>query len=101
MASERTRNLAVGITMILALALLMYGILLLGKGPTWFGNRPYLVTVQASDANGLMPGSKVNLQGVPVGQVKSVALETTADNTLAAKILLSIESSVNIPANAN
>ena len=101
MVSERTRNLAVGLTMIVALIMLMYGILLLGKGPAWLGKRPYLVTVDASDANGLMPGSKVNLQGVPVGQVKSVSLITTATNTLAAKVLLNIDSSVNIPANAS
>ncbi|HUO08671.1 MAG TPA: MlaD family protein [Phycisphaerae bacterium] len=101
MASERTRNLAVGLTMICALAILMYGILLLGKGPGFLQSKPYLVTVEASDANGLLPGAKVNLQGVPVGQVSSVDLETRPDNTLYARFILSIDGSVNIPANAD
>ncbi|MGN6369083.1 MAG: MlaD family protein [Phycisphaerae bacterium] len=101
MASERTRNLAVGLTMILALGLLMYGILLLGKGPGFLQSAPYVVTLETPDANGLMPGAKVNLQGVPVGQVKSVALETNPNNTLSAKVLLSINGGVNIPANAS
>lgn len=100
MASERTRNIAVGLTMILALALLMYGILLLGKGPNWFGNRVYAVTVEAGDANGLAPGAKVNLMGVGVGQVKSVTLEARPDNTLGAKVVLAIDSKIDIPANA-
>ena len=101
MASERTRNLAVGLTMLVALGLLMYGILLLGKGPAFLQSKPYIVTLEASDANGLMPGAKVNLQGVPVGQVKSVSLETKADNTLGAKVVLSIDGTVNIPDNAS
>jgi phospholipid/cholesterol/gamma-HCH transport system substrate-binding protein len=86
--------------MICALAILMYGIMLLGQGSGFLQSKPYLVTVEAADANGLLPGSKVNLQGVPVGQVKSVALETRPDNTLYARLLLSIDGSVNIPANA-
>ncbi len=101
MASERTRNIAVGLTMLVALGLLMYGILLLGKGPAFLQGRPYLVTLETPDANGVMPGSKVNLQGVPVGEVKSVALETKPDNTLGAKVILSIDGSVNIPDNAS
>ena len=101
MASERTRNLAVGLTMLVALGVLMYGILLLGKGPGFLQGKPYIVTLETSDANGLMPGAKVNLQGVPVGQVDTVSLETKPDNTLGAKVLLSIDGSVNIPNNAS
>jgi len=100
MVSERTRNLAVGLTMLFALAVLMYGILLLGQEPTWFGNRPYVVTVEASDANGLTPGSKVNLQGVAVGDVKSVELKTNPDGSLGAHVVLLIDNNINIPANA-
>ena len=100
MASERTRNIAVGLTMLVALAVLMYGILLLGKGPGFLQGKPYIVTLETPDANGLMPGAKVNLQGVPVGEVTSVSLETNPDNTLSAKVILSIEGSVNIPSNA-
>jgi ABC-type transporter Mla subunit MlaD len=101
MVSERTRNLAVGLTMLFALIVLMYGILLLGQGPTWFGKQPYAVTVEAGDANGLTPGSKVNLQGIAVGEVKSVELRTNPDGSLGAHIVLLIDNAINIPSNAN
>jgi phospholipid/cholesterol/gamma-HCH transport system substrate-binding protein len=96
MLSERTRNMAVGATMIVALGVLMYGILLLGKGPT-LGGRPYAVTLESPNANGLTPGAKVDLNGVVIGEVSSVILAKKADGTLGTRVGLSIDGSVDIP----
>ena len=97
MVSERTRNLAVGLTMIVALIMLMYGILLIGKGPGWGGLRPYVITLESPNANGITPSAKVDLNGVVVGQVTSVILARKSDGTLGTRVGLSIDGSVDIP----
>ena len=99
MVSERTRNMAVGLTMLVALGLLMYGILLLGTGPS-LGGRPYVVTLESPNANGLTPGAKVDLNGVVIGQVTSVILAKKADGSLGTRVGLSIDASVDIPQDA-
>jgi phospholipid/cholesterol/gamma-HCH transport system substrate-binding protein len=99
MVSERTRNMAVGLTMIVALGLLMYGILMLGTGPS-LGGRPYTVTLESPNANGLTPGAKVDLNGVVIGQVTSVILAKKPDGTLGTRVGLSVDGSVDIPQDA-
>lgn len=76
MLSERARNTAVGLTMLAGLALLMYGILLLGRWPMFAKGLPYTITLEAPNANGAQAGTKVDLNGVNIGQVTDVQLIT-------------------------
>ena len=69
MISDKLRNILVGLTMCVALAVLMYGIMLLGKTPSWSALTPYSVTLIAPNANGVTGGTKVDLNGVNIGQV--------------------------------
>ena len=100
MVSEKTRNTIVGLTVIVALVCLMYGVLLLGKGSSFSVGGTYNVTVVAQDAGGLGAGTKVFLNGVVVGQVQSVTLMTDAAKQLQAKIVLQIDGGFDIPAGA-
>jgi phospholipid/cholesterol/gamma-HCH transport system substrate-binding protein len=100
MPSERTRNLIVGATVLVAIGGLMWGVLILGKFPSWGGPRPYTVTLLSPNANGAGPGSKVDLNGVNVGQVSSVSLVPDPDGKLIAHIVVQIDGSTNIPADA-
>src|SRR3954469_23045836 len=97
MLSERTRNTLVGLTMLLSLAVLMYGILLLGRLPMWGGLRPYILTLETPNANGVVIGAKVDLNGVAVGQVNSVSLVKDSQGKLIAKVVLTIDGSTDIP----
>jgi ABC-type transporter Mla subunit MlaD len=101
MLSEKKRNTLVGLTIILALGALMYGILLLGKTPTWTGLNPYTITLVADNANGVAGGDKVDLNGVVIGQVQSVDLKIDGTGKLKAYIVLQIGGSNDIPANAH
>jgi ABC-type transporter Mla subunit MlaD len=100
MVSEKTRNTLVGITMLVALGLLMYGILLLGKAPTIGGTSPYNVTLTAPNANGVASGAKVDLNGVHVGSVKRVSLQKDAAGKLVAQITLQIDGGTDVPGTA-
>src|SRR4051812_39449191 len=100
MISERPRNLLVGLTMLVALALFMYGVFLLGKFPQVGGLRPYDVTLMATNANGVNAGSQVQVNGVYAGQVKNVYLTPDASGKLMAKVVLTINRDVKIPKDA-
>jgi phospholipid/cholesterol/gamma-HCH transport system substrate-binding protein len=100
MLSEKSRNTLVGVTMLAALGLLMYGILLLGKANSWGGSKPYTLTLLAPNANGVAPGAKVDLNGVHVGNVKKVWLEKDPAGKLQVRIVVQIEGDNDIPANA-
>jgi phospholipid/cholesterol/gamma-HCH transport system substrate-binding protein len=100
MLSERPRNLIVGLTMLVALAVLMYGIVLLGKVPSFGALRPYEVTLLAPSANGVTPGSHVELNGVYVGSVSSVDLVTDAAGKLVARVVLLVDRKIKLPATA-
>jgi phospholipid/cholesterol/gamma-HCH transport system substrate-binding protein len=95
MLSVRSRNLIVGLTMLLALAVLMYGIILLGKFPTLSSG--YNVTLISTDANGVTPGSNVLLNGMGIGQVKSVWLKADSTGKLMANVLIQIDMHYDLP----
>ena len=96
MISERPRNILVGVTMLVALAILMYGIILLGKFPSFGAIRPYGVTLTATSANGMTTGAAVQLNGVYAGQVTNVSL-TNDGGKLVAVIGLQIDHDILIP----
>ncbi len=94
MPSERVRNIAVGLTLIIALLVLCAGIFMLGTFATLAKGNPYKVTVLANDANGLSNGSKVDLNGVYVGSIKKIYLDGDSRKV---HIELDIDHGVRIP----
>lgn len=97
MLGEKTRNIIVGITMLLALVALMIGVIILGKFPFTQGLKPYTVVVNAHNAMGLTPGNHVDFNGVIIGSITTVELQPDLRGV---KLTLSIDNSVDIPTNA-
>ncbi len=97
--TDRSRNLIVGLTILVATIVLLTGMSLLGKIPSFGGGKLYKVTLVADDANGVTQGSSVNLNGYQVGSVTSVQL-TVNSNRLGARIVVELDPSIQIPANA-
>lgn len=71
--NERHRNIAVGLTTIAGLVGFALLLLLFGAVPRWFESG-YEVRIELPDAGGLHSGSRVYLNGVQIGMVRSVAL---------------------------
>jgi phospholipid/cholesterol/gamma-HCH transport system substrate-binding protein len=102
MLSDRAKNTIVGLTMLIALAGVMYGIFLLGRFPFLRGISTYTITVVAEQANGVAPGNKVDLSGVEVGTVQSVDLQRDPKTgAVAVRIILAISGGQPIPANVH
>ncbi len=97
--SDRTRNTIVGMTIIIALAICMIGIFLLGKGPHLGGNKQYPLMVITPNANGLSPGAKVMLAATSgVGDVESTDLETDPQTkAVEARLRVRINSDQTLP----
>ena len=71
------QDFMVGLASIVALAGLSALLLLFGE-MTWLFQRSYDVTLRANMAAGLRAGSQVMLEGVPVGEVRTIRLEPVA-----------------------
>jgi len=97
MLSERSRNYIVGLTMIAAIAVFMVAVFKLSNLVAFAHGRPYTVTITAPNAGGVVDGTTVNFNGVPIGTVSQVNL--SADLTHV-ELLLSINPNIQIPANA-
>jgi len=101
MISERPRNIIVGLTFLAALALCMYGIILLGKFPFFGAIHQYALTLRAANANGVSTGSKVEFNGVYAGQVESTWLSPDDKGNLVVFVRINIDPKINIPASAS
>jgi ABC-type transporter Mla subunit MlaD len=110
MASEQTRNTIVGLTVILAIAVFVVGLSYLNVLPRFFGPKTYKVQVQVANAGGVSAGTRVTLNGVQIGAVKTVATVTNtgappatmerAERRLGAtfaSVMLDINEDQNIP----
>lgn len=97
MISERPRNLMVGLTILVAIAVFMYGIFLLNKLPRFGASRPYSITLLCANANGVTAGSAVNVNGVYAGAVKGVDLTVDPKGKAAARVVLDLDRNVKIP----
>jgi len=95
--TERSRNIAVGLTAIVALCGLAVIVVLFGYVPDLL-ERGYVVTVQMKDASGLTEGSRVRLSGIDIGRVTRVALRPLPEPGVRA--MLMIREDVRIPAAA-
>jgi ABC-type transporter Mla subunit MlaD len=100
MLSERTRNSIVGLTILIALVGLMWGIFVLGMLPAIGHKRPYTLTLVTTNANGIASGGKVDLNGVNIGQVTDVKLVANNDQEMVAHVILQIDGETNIPASS-
>ena len=71
--NERSRNVAVGLTVFVGISGLLVMMLLFGYVPTWL-ERTYPVKVQLPHADGLAQSSPVRLHGITIGTVEQVLL---------------------------
>lgn len=78
--TERTRNVIVGITSLGGLLGLVFLLMIFGFVPSWL-EEGYLVTVQLKSASGLSTGSQVTMNGIDIGRVVAVGLDTTPTGT--------------------
>jgi len=79
MAKTGARDLTVGVTAALALAILALAVMSVGNGSAVFRSRTiYHVVFQSSD--GLVVGSPVKIAGVQVGTVESIELPTNPED---------------------
>ena len=72
--TERSRNVAVGLTAIAGLAGVCVLFLLFGYVPAWLEDG-YDLRVRLTTASGLTEGSRVKLSGIDIGRVVGVSLE--------------------------
>jgi len=89
------QDFMVGLASILALAGLSALLLLFGE-MTWIFQRSFAVTLHANMAAGLRAGSQVMLEGVPVGEVKAIGLDT--EHALPVVLTLNLDRRQPIPA---
>lgn len=97
---ERTRNLTVGLTVLVALVLLGAMIVIFRELPS-FMRVGYGVKVRFPDARGIAAGADVQMAGVRVGRVAEVTLEEGESRTTGALLTLVIDRHVNVPEDAN
>lgn len=72
--NERNRNIIVGLTTAAAVIGLMFLLLIFGYVPRLMQGG-YFVTIELDDALGLNPGSRVELSGIDIGQVETIAFK--------------------------
>jgi ABC-type transporter Mla subunit MlaD len=100
MLSDRSRNLIVGVTILAAMALFMFGIVMLDKVPGIGKAKQYKIIVIVPNANGVSGGANVFFAGTPAGVVKTVYPSRNAANEVVAIVELGIEDWIDIPTNA-
>jgi phospholipid/cholesterol/gamma-HCH transport system substrate-binding protein len=98
MPSEKSRNVIVGLTILVAIVVCMYGIFLLGK--VTFSVRQYQVILVTENSNGVTSGARVEMLGVQVGQVRSTYLTRDAAGNQVVNSQLLIDPNTEIPENA-
>src|SRR5690348_16957724 len=72
--SERKRNIIVGLTAIAGLVALGWLIVIFGEVPLWL-TPTYPIDIHFADASGVSEGTRVKLNGIDIGFVKSVEME--------------------------
>ncbi|MCC7408816.1 MAG: MCE family protein [Phycisphaeraceae bacterium] len=95
--TERGRNIAVGITVLISLAGLGCMLMLFGYGAAML-QPGYSVRLEINAAGGLVKGSRVRINGIGVGEVRSVDLRDPPTDGVVA--YLRINNGVKIPKQA-
>jgi phospholipid/cholesterol/gamma-HCH transport system substrate-binding protein len=73
MAQETSKNIRVGIFVLVGTVLLIFSLYLIGAKQNLFGST-FEIKSQFKNVNGLMPGNNVRFTGIDVGTVKSVEI---------------------------
>ena len=73
MAQETSKNIRVGIFVLVGTVLLIFSLYLIGAKQNLFGST-FELKAQFKNVNGLMPGNNVRFTGIDVGTVKSVEI---------------------------
>jgi phospholipid/cholesterol/gamma-HCH transport system substrate-binding protein len=73
MAQETSKNIRVGIFVLVGTILLIFSLYLIGAKQNLFGST-FEIKSQFKNVNGLMPGNNVRFTGIDVGTVKSVEI---------------------------
>ncbi|MFI4859652.1 MAG: MlaD family protein [Phycisphaerales bacterium JB063] len=95
---ERRRNIAVGVTMLLALVGLGFLLFTFGYLPG-FLQRGYTVSLVVDNAAGLHDSSRVTLAGLDVGTVEQVELLVEVGEPTRSRVRLRIHEEVDVPEN--
>lgn len=83
MSKETSKNIRVGVFVLLGTILLIFALYLIGAKQNLFGST-FKLKSQFKNVNGLMPGNNVRFTGIDVGTVKSVEIinESTVNVTM-------------------
>jgi len=95
---EKTRDIAVGITVILALAILG-GLILVFTGLPWYFQRGYLVKIAATSTHDVHPGDAVHLAGMRVGRITDVGFTDPSRPYGGVTITARINEEISLPGN--
>ena len=95
---ESTRNIAVGLTVLVALVLLA-GLILLFTGLPWFLQGGYAITIAADTTYDAHPGDGVHLLGMQIGRVTDVRFTDPAHPYKGITISARIDEGVKLPGN--
>ena len=88
----RRNEVLVGATIILSIALIIWGtIWLKGAG---FGREENVIRARVSEAGQLLKGAAVKLRGVPIGRVSDIALEQSSGGVL---VTMNVDAQVRLP----
>lgn len=89
--TERSRKTLIGAFVLGAVALLLAAITLVGSGSLFSKNTEFVLFFQAS-LRGLVPGSPVYFNGIPVGKVRSIQIASSPDDlTFRSPVFIEVE----------
>lgn len=97
--SEYARNVAVGITVLAALAMLAGMILLFAGLPQAF-QRGYTVRIRSDSTHEIKEGDPVHLSGMRVGRIVDIGFTDPDDPVAGITLTARVEPGTNVPANA-
>lgn len=98
---ERTRNLIVGLTVLIGLVLLGSMIVIFRELPAFLRLGYYDVTVRFDHAGGVTPGADVLMAGKRVGRVTGVDFASQSDPRQGILFTIIIDLDVNVPGDVN
>lgn len=97
--NERNRNITVGLTTLLAVVGLAFLLLLFGYVPALLQQEGYFVTIELDDASSLNKGSRVELSGIDIGKVESIAFKQPFGSGVSVEVRI-LDKDVKIPISA-
>ncbi|MGC9454543.1 MAG: MlaD family protein [Phycisphaerae bacterium] len=97
--TERSRNIAVGLTVLVALAMLAGMVLIFAGLPQLF-QRGYEIKLVSDSTHEIREGDSVHVSGMRAGRIVEVGFTDPADPTAGVTIVARIDGDIRIPSNA-